>query len=101
VPPCRDTLTLLRALGPLWERKPRGTPLRVGVVLGHLLPDRSTAPALFTEDRRLHALADAMDRLNQRFGAHTVYFAGMWNATDQAPTKIAFTRVPDTGTRDA
>src|SRR5262249_1891940 len=33
---CQDTLTLLRLLLRLWERKPRGIPLRVGVVLADL-----------------------------------------------------------------
>jgi DNA polymerase-4 len=92
---CRDTLTLLRVLGSLWERKPPGTPLKVGVVLGNLVSARSVPQPLFEADRRLLALSETMDQLNHQFGAHAVYFAGSHGTEGQAPLRIAFTHIPD------
>jgi DNA polymerase-4 len=36
-----------------------------------------------------------MDRLNLCYGRNTVYFGGAQPALDSAPTRIAFTHVPD------
>jgi DNA polymerase-4 len=100
LPPCRDTFTLIRAVSPLWEQKPPGTPLRVGVTLGDLTSDANTALPLFEEDRKLLKLARAMDELNQQFGPRAVYFAEMTGAQATAPMRIAFTRIPDPHNRD-
>ena len=93
--PCRDTLTLLEVLAPLWDRKPAGAPLQVGVILGHLTDDRNVPPSLFAEDRRRDALADAMDRVNDRLGRHSVYFGGMHREGASHSDRIAFTNIPD------
>lgn len=90
--PCRDTLTLLHAIEPMWRDKPRGTPMQVGVVLSDLREERNIPQSLFEEDRRLLALADAMDRVNDRFGPDTVYFGGSHRPVRPS---IAFTRIPD------
>ena len=34
-------------------------------------------------------------RVNRWYGKHAVYFAGMYGAEGQDPTRIAFTAVPD------
>ena len=39
-------------------------------------------------------LADAMDRIDRRYGQHTIYFAGMFGARDSAPARISFTQIP-------
>jgi DNA polymerase-4 len=36
-----------------------------------------------------------MDRLNACYGRNTVYFGGAQPALDSAPTRIAFTHVPE------
>ena len=36
-----------------------------------------------------------MDAVNACFGADTVYFAGMHAARESAPTRIAFTSIPE------
>lgn len=97
IDPCQDTLTLLRVLEPLWQRKPPGAPLQVGVVLGHLLHNRDLPGLLFTADRGLVQLAATMDQVNERFGRHAVHFGGMLGAQGAAPTRISFTNIPDVG----
>jgi hypothetical protein len=39
-------------------------------------------------------LADYMDRIDAKYGHHTIYFGGMWGATEAAPTRISFTQIP-------
>lgn len=94
-PLCRDTLTLVEVFAQLWERRPSGTPFKVGVLLDHLVDGQNVTMPMFEEDRRRSALADAMDELNRRFGKHAIYFGGMHGAENEAPTRIAFTSIPD------
>lgn len=97
----QDTLLFTRALNELWSRRPAAHHakilLRVGVILDQLLPAAQHTGDLFTADRektrtKLH---DAMDTLNKTFGKNSVYFGGAHGATDYAPLRIAFTRIPD------
>ena len=96
----QDTLVLTRALNQLWKRRPekfaRRTPLRIGVQLGHLIDLRMHTPDLFApEQEKSHdQLFKAMDHLNQVFGKNSVYFGGAHGATQDAPMRIAFTRIP-------
>lgn len=92
---CRDTLTMLEAFDEMWPRRPPGRPLRVGVTLSDLSADGDVPVPLFPSERRRAGLAGAMDRLNDKFGAHAVYFGGMHGALDSAPMRIAFTSIPD------
>jgi hypothetical protein len=93
LPQCRDTLTLVREVGKLWEARPRGTPVKLGVVFGELVAETQATPSLFEEDHRLEALGKAMDRVNQFFGPFAVYFGGMFGMQKAAPPRIAFGRV--------
>jgi DNA polymerase-4 len=98
---CQDTLTLIREVEPLWRRRPPGPPLKVGVVLGHLVPEKNRTPSLFEPDRKLLDLAKAMDAVSRRYGLAGAYFAGMHGLEDQYTTRIAFNRVPDLELADA
>jgi DNA polymerase IV len=99
--PCHDTLRLIEMAGQLWPREFPSPPKRVSVTLADLIPARNVARLLFEEDRQLSALAKAMDQVNQRFGAHAVYFAGMHGQQDTAHTAIAFNQIPDLNLADA
>lgn len=94
---CQDTLTLVRAAGLLWDRKPPLVPLQVGMVLTDLASTPNVARSLFEEDRRHLALSRAVDALNRRHGHLRVHFGGMHVARSQAPTRIAFGVIPDLG----
>lgn len=91
---CRDTLTMVDAFATVWPTRPRLTPIRVGVVLSELVANRSAEMPMFTDQIRRNALADAMDRINQRFGRDVVHSAAMMGAKDAAPTRISFTQIP-------
>ena len=96
----QDTLTLTGALNQLWARRPSGLrrrkPMQVGVVLNRLLPMSGHTPDLFAQEQetareRLH---HAMDTLNQTFGNGSVFYGGAFGVMDNAPMRIAFTRIP-------
>jgi DNA polymerase-4 len=90
---CRDTLTLLEALQKLWKDFPKsGKPLAVGVTLYNLVPDHLHNFGMFDEEKRT-GLAQAMDRLNAKYGKMAVHFGGVTGHA--APTRIAFTNIPE------
>lgn len=93
--PTQDTLTLGHALRALWSERPkRPAPiLGVGVALVRLA--EAVQEPLFEAERSRARLNRAVDCLNARFGAHTVYFGGAHRALDAAPMRIAFTHIPD------
>lgn len=99
--PCQDTSTLIHTARQLWQSKPAGIPLRVGVVLSNLVTNRNATVPLFPEDQKLLALSLAMDGINQKHGAEAVYFAEAHDARGEVTTRIAFTRIPDLSLPDA
>ncbi len=96
----QDTLALTHALNQLWTRRPAGLsagrPLKVGVMLLRLLRAEAHTPDLLapTRERTRDRLFAAMDTLNRTFGKNSVYLGGAHGATDYAPMRIAFTRIP-------
>lgn len=97
--PTDDTLTLVRAFAGAWLDAERelasGRLLMVGVTLIDLEPVYGTTPSLFKPDRPTHRLGEVMDRINTAFGKRAVYIASMHMAKESAPTRIAFSSIPD------
>ncbi len=96
VPRCQDTPALVVAAAKLWEMRVRGrVPFKVGTVLSELVPARSATPSLFDEDRQAEDISTAMDTINAEFGASVVYLGAMFGMRDAAPSRVAFTLIPD------
>jgi DNA polymerase-4 len=99
---CQDNQTLVEALQKLWALRPKDAahqkPFYVGVWLGNLVPDHLHTLSLFsgleTESRRTR-LSATMDALNHKYGLDTLMPASMLLAKAAAPTRIAFTSIPD------
>ena len=99
---CQDNQTLIEALQKLWAARPQGEkhrkPFYVGVWLGNLVPDHLHTLSFFsgleTETKRTR-LTSTMDALNQKYGTATLFPASMLLARAAAPTRIAFTSIPD------
>jgi DNA polymerase IV len=97
----QDTLQFTHVLNRLWADRPGelhgAAPLQVGVVLGRLLASGQETGDLFADPREpaRRRLMDALDQVNRTFGKNSVYFGGAHGATDYAPMRIAFTRIPD------
>jgi DNA polymerase IV len=98
---CQDSVTLGEALRALWEKRPidrarreNVRPYFVGVSLFELVPDNLHSLDLFGDSKRAQ-LTKAVDRINQKYGSQTLYFASMHLAREAAPTRIAFQSIPD------
>ncbi len=93
---CQDTTTMLETFAALWDRRLRhARPLKVGVTLTQLVKNNCAPIPMFSAERRRLRLAQTMDTANARFGRNAVYFGGMQTARNSAPTRIAFTSIPD------
>jgi DNA polymerase-4 len=97
----QDTLHFIRVLNELWALRPREDqrrkPQQIGVLLGDLLEAGAHTGDLFDQKTEVtHTrLLTAVDELNKTFGKNSVYFGGAHGATDYAPMRIAFTRIPE------
>jgi DNA polymerase-4 len=99
---CQDNQTLTEGLKKLWAAMPKGPkyvkPFYVGVTLSNLVPDHLHTLNLFagldSEVRRTN-LAKTMDSINKKHGTTMLFYASMLPAGTAAPTRIAFTSIPD------
>lgn len=99
---CQDNQTLTEGLKKLWAAMPKGPnyakPFYVGVTLSNLVPDHLHTLNLFAgldvEVRRTN-LAKTMDSINRKHGTTMLFYASMLPAGTAAPTRIAFTSIPD------
>nr|WP_252263697.1 DNA polymerase [Paracidobacterium acidisoli] len=99
---CQDNQTLIEALTKLWELRPTGPqyqkPFQAGVWLGNLVPEHLHTLSLFSsleEEARRTRLTSIMDALNLKHGTNTLFSGSMLLARAAAPTRIAFTSIPD------
>src|SRR5262249_33689058 len=97
----QDTLAFGEALRRMWAARPRGAPKWVDVTLHDLIGAASYTPSLFEPERQREDLARIVDRLDARFGPHTVYPASMHNARGSARGGIAFSSIPDLSLADS
>jgi DNA polymerase-4 len=99
---CQDNPTLIAALSRLWEERPSGTqydhPYFIGVQLSELVPGHLHSLALFDgleEERRRTRLVATMDEINEKYGMSALAPAAMLAAYKAAPTRIAFSSIPE------
>jgi DNA polymerase IV len=99
---CQDNRTLVDGLQKLWANRPQGEnaqkPFFVGVQFGNLGPDHLHTLSLFSSldnEARISKLSTTMDSLNHKYGTETVTSASTLLARSAAPTRIAFTSIPD------
>jgi DNA polymerase-4 len=97
--PCvQDTPTLLAKFQQLWQQRipTGGRPLKVGVEVSGLVPASQVSQPLFDEIEKPRRASQAIDNINQRWGASTIYFGSMHNYRHHMDDKIAFGRIPAT-----
>lgn len=99
---CQDNQTLIEALQKLWAARPQDEkhrkPFFIGVWLGNLVPDHLHTLSLFSgleSESKRSRLTSTMDALNHKYGTATLFPASMLLARAAAPTRIAFTSIPD------
>jgi len=93
---CQDTVTLLEAFRKMWQECPSlGPPMLVGVALHDLVPDAMHTASLLGDESRLGRLSEAMDFLNAKYGSSTLHLGGLQQVRSAAPTRIAFSSIPE------
>jgi DNA polymerase-4 len=91
----QDVHALNDILKELWNsRNKHGTPLKVSITLFHLISDEERTLSFFENTNRTK-LSHAMDKLNLKYGKNLIYLAGMHLNKKGAPTRIAFSNIPD------
>lgn len=99
---CADSSAMMESLLTLWERVPRDRPpLLVGLTLQDLIAEGNRTLPLFTAERKRGNISTAMDKINSRFGANTLYTANIQDARQSASGGIAFNFVPDLSLADS
>jgi len=91
---CQDTLTLQEGLNVLWEKRAPGNPMKVGVTLSGLIPDKHRTFSFFDDPKRIN-LSRVMDAVNAKYGKNALYLGGVAEVLTSAPTRIAFSSIPD------
>jgi len=93
----QDTLEALRLLHILWKRRPNHPEpiMAVGVTLFNLVAETNHTLSLFPKSADRKKLNQMMDQLNEKFGKHTLYYGGAFDALKEAPMRISFTHIPD------
>jgi DNA polymerase-4 len=94
---CQDTVTLLEAFHKLWPQCPAtmGRPMLVGVALYDLVPEAMHTASLLEDESKRGRLSEAMDFLNAKYGSSTLHLGGLQQVTSAAPTRIAFSSIPE------
>ena len=68
------------------------------MTLGNLVPDHLHTLSLFSgleEEGKRTRLSTTMDQVNYKYGTNSFVFASMLLAGAAAPTRIAFSSIPD------
>jgi len=95
--PCvQDTPTLLWKFQKLWQQRivHGDSPIKVGVEVAGLVPNAQVPNSLFYEIEKPRIVSHAIDNINQRWGAATIYFGSMHGFHHPMDNKIAFGRIP-------
>ena len=97
-PSCQDTMTLVNVFQEAWKDCPKRRPVMVSVALVDLVQENMRNMTLFDEmygGEKFDRLADAMDRINAKYGSATLYLGGIHDVRTAAPPRIAFKSIPD------
>lgn len=68
----------------------KNLPLRISITLFNLQQIRGEQISLFSDIEKSKKLSRALDMINDKYGAETIYPASMFGTTDAAPNRIPF-----------
>lgn len=98
-PPTGDSLTLTAAVVDAWAQRPEfvkvGAPIKVAATLNALEPAAGSTGSLFSKPAALSRVSKAIDTINAKYGKNAVYVASMHQSKQSAPSRIAFSSVPE------
>lgn len=91
---------LIERLRALWDSHPNlPPPIAVAINLSNLTADALHTPSLWNngDEAHAHAIDKTVDALSSTYGKKTIFWGGALGVQHSAPTRIAFTQVPDMG----
>lgn len=102
LPPSQDTITFNDHFLDAWKSRDFAKPLQVGITFSDLHAGPEVTHSLFDPSQSRSQLNQAVDKVNERYGKHKIFLAGMERAKDTADEKIAFgkTELFDEGLED-
>lgn len=87
-----DAVTFTERFLEAWPGRTFESPLKAAVVFHDLQPVETLTPSLFGNAQERMKLSGAIDLINQKYGKNSVFLAGMENARNAAPERIAFNK---------
>lgn len=90
----QDSHSLNEVLLTMWKKRPPGNPLKISIVLSDLVHSSERTLSFFDNVRREN-LSQTIDKLNSKLGRNALYLGGVHDLQTAAPSRIAFTQIPD------
>lgn len=92
IPPTQDAISLAPIIERLWTGRDFSQPTQASITFTGLQKGPDGTPSLFEEPKDFAELGHAVDRVNNKFGKHSVYLASIHRSKDTASEKIAFNK---------
>lgn len=90
----QDTSFFIKQVSQMYDEIAIRKPMKISVVVSDLSSLENEQLSLF-EDQKKNHLFRITDEINQKFGRNTLYVGSLHNNLSTAPTRIAFSRIPD------
>lgn len=91
----QDSSLLLREFNHIYKQSPRQKkPLKVSITLYDLCDQNEEQLSLFGKSKG-NEIYRTVDAINEKFGRDTIYAGTLHNQLKSAPTRIAFSRIPE------
>ena len=91
--PTQDSTFLTAEVLKVWGQRDFKRPRQVAITFYSLAKPSTVTPNLFAEETRDRTnLSHALDQINQKFGKNSIYLAGLHEAKNTAPERIAFNK---------
>ena len=90
-----DTGFFLNKFNELYELAPKNLkPIKVSMWFSNFVNEKEHQLSFFENDKR-NQVYKAVDSINDKFGRDTIFVGSLQNNIDSAPTRIAFTQIPE------
>jgi DNA polymerase-4 len=91
----QDTSLFLKLFNEAYKKAPlKGKPFKASITLANFTAEQEHQLSMFENEKR-NVLFKAVDAINNRYGKSTVYVASLHEQQEAAPTRIAFSRIPE------
>lgn len=91
----QDTSFFINKFNELYEYAPKNEkPLKISITLSDFISEKEHQLSFFENDGG-NALFKVVDEINSKFGRDTIYVGSLHDKLKSAPTRIAFSRIPE------